>query len=93
MTQVRQLQHHKSAVTDLSFDSAGEHLASCSADGAVVICSLYSDALARYDYPQPVKARVWRCDVHLLWSRSVRMHGAGVCAFGVAQTRSHACMS
>jgi WD40 repeat protein len=55
ITQVRLFEHHKSPVSDLAFDAAGEYLASCSGDGSVTTCSLYSDTVIKYDYSQPVQ--------------------------------------
>lgn len=53
--QVKRLQHHNTPVSDLSFDSAGEHVASCGQDNCVVVTSLYTDATTKHDYGQPIQ--------------------------------------
>lgn len=39
--QVQAFKEHHAAVTDLSFDAEAEYLASCSADGWVVVCLVH----------------------------------------------------
>lgn len=43
-------------VNDLSFDTEGEYVGSCSDDGSVVINSLFTDERMRFEYHRPMKA-------------------------------------
>lgn len=47
---------HTAPVNEVSFDSDGEYVGSCSDDGTVVISSLYTDEKERFEYHRPVKA-------------------------------------
>lgn len=63
--------HHKGAVNELSFDSEGEFLASCSEDGTVVVASLASDdAIVRHDFRMPVKVSKPIQSYFCLWPTS-----------------------
>ncbi|KFM22706.1 Vacuolar protein sorting-associated protein 41-like protein [Auxenochlorella protothecoides] len=52
--QVQAFKEHHAAVTDLSFDAEAEYLASCSADGWVVIYGLYTGDIRRHNCHQPL---------------------------------------
>ncbi|CAM6096608.1 unnamed protein product [Calypogeia fissa] len=54
--QVKQFAAHDSTVNELSFDSDGEYIGSCSDDGSVVINSLYTDEMVKYEYVRPMKS-------------------------------------
>lgn len=55
--QVKEFRAHTAPVNDLSFDSEGEYIGSCSDDGSVVINSLFTDdEKLRFDYHRPMKA-------------------------------------
>lgn len=43
-------------MNEVSFDSDGEYVGSCSDDGSVVISSLYTDEREKFEYLRPVKA-------------------------------------
>lgn len=47
---------HTAPVNEVSFDSDGEYVGSCSDDGTVVISSLYTDDKEKFEYHRPVKA-------------------------------------
>lgn len=47
---------HSAVVNDLSFDLEGEYIGSCSDDGSVVICGLFSDEKTKFEYHRPMKA-------------------------------------
>lgn len=54
--QVKEFSAHAAAVNDLSFDTEGEYIGSCSDDGSVVINSLFTDEKLKFDYHRPMKA-------------------------------------
>ncbi|XP_024396785.1 vacuolar protein sorting-associated protein 41 homolog [Physcomitrium patens] len=54
--QIREFRVHTATVNEVSFDSDGEYVGSCSDDGTVVISSLYSDEREKFEYHRPVKA-------------------------------------
>ncbi|CAL5212206.1 unnamed protein product [Lathyrus oleraceus] len=54
--QVKEFSAHASVVNDLSFDIEGEYIGSCSDDGSVVINSLFTDELMKFEYHRPMKA-------------------------------------
>ncbi|XP_047319698.1 vacuolar protein sorting-associated protein 41 homolog [Impatiens glandulifera] len=54
--QVKEFRDHTASVNDLSFDSDGEYIASCSDDGSVVINSLFTDEKLKFEYHRPMKA-------------------------------------
>ncbi|KAL6575787.1 Vacuolar protein sorting-associated protein 41 [Orobanche hederae] len=54
--QVKEFIAHTAAVNDLCFDIEGEYIGSCSEDGSVVICSLFTDERMRFEYHRPMKA-------------------------------------
>ncbi len=43
-------------MNEVSIDSNGEFVGSCSDDGTVVISSLYTDEKEKFDYQRPMKA-------------------------------------
>lgn len=47
---------HTATVNEVSFDSDGEYVGSCSDDGTVVISNLYTDEKEKFEYHRPVKA-------------------------------------
>jgi len=47
---------HSLPVNEVSFDSDGEYVGSCSDDGTVVISSLYTDEKEKFEYHRPVKS-------------------------------------
>lgn len=53
---MKQFAAHTSTVNELSFDSEGEYIGSCSDDGSVVINSLYTDDTAKFEYHRPMKS-------------------------------------
>ncbi|GFQ01023.1 vacuolar protein sorting-associated protein 41 homolog [Phtheirospermum japonicum] len=53
---VKEFIAHTAAVNDLCFDIEGEYIGSCSDDGSVVICSLFTDERMKYEYHRPMKA-------------------------------------
>ncbi|KAJ3190235.1 Vacuolar protein sorting-associated protein 41 [Gaertneriomyces sp. JEL0708] len=55
-TDVKRFQSHSATVTSLSIDTGGEYVASASVDGKVVISSLYSQEVQKFNYQRPVKA-------------------------------------
>lgn len=55
--QVKCFPSHTAAVNDVSFDLAGEYVASCSDDGTVVVNGLYSEERERHNYYRPIKVR------------------------------------
>jgi WD40 repeat protein len=54
--QVREFRAHTATVNEVSIDSNGEFVGSCSDDGTVVISSLYTDEKEKFDYQRPMKA-------------------------------------
>lgn len=56
LLQVKEFSAHASVVNDLSFDLEGEYIGSCSDDGSVVINSLFTDELMKFEYHRPMKA-------------------------------------
>ncbi|KEH29938.1 putative chromatin regulator PHD family [Medicago truncatula] len=54
--QVKEFSAHASVVNDLSFDLEGEYIGSCSDDGTVVINSLFTDEVMKFEYHRPMKA-------------------------------------
>ncbi|KAH1220626.1 Vacuolar protein sorting-associated protein 41 [Glycine max] len=54
--QVKEFSAHASVVNDLSFDTEGEYIGSCSDDGSVVINSLFTDEKLKFEYHRPMKA-------------------------------------
>jgi WD40 repeat protein len=55
--QVREFRHvHTATVNEVSIDSDGEFVGSCSDDGTVVISSLYTDEKEKFEYHRPMKA-------------------------------------
>lgn len=56
-SQVKCFPSHTAAVNEVSFDLAGEYVASCSDDGTVVVNGLYTDERERYAYHRPIKVR------------------------------------
>ena len=54
--QVKEFRAHTAIVNDLSFDTEGEYVGSCSDDGSVVINSLFTDERMRFEYHRPTKA-------------------------------------
>ncbi|RYR63978.1 hypothetical protein Ahy_A03g010145 isoform B [Arachis hypogaea] len=54
--QVKEFPAHSAVVNDLSFDLEGEYIGSCSDDGSVVICGLFSDEKTKFEYHRPMKA-------------------------------------
>ncbi|KAL4011310.1 hypothetical protein IC575_028364 [Cucumis melo] len=54
--QVKEFPAHTAVVNDLSFDTEGEYVGSCSDDGSVVINSLFTDERMRFEYHRPMKA-------------------------------------
>lgn len=57
LLQVREFRAHTAPVNDLSFDTEGEYIGSCSDDGSVVINSLFTDdEKMKSDYHRPMKA-------------------------------------
>ncbi|GER55616.1 vacuolar protein sorting-associated protein, partial [Striga asiatica] len=55
-TPVKEFIAHTAAVNDLCFDIEGEYIGSCSDDGSVVICSLFTDERMKFEYHRPMKA-------------------------------------
>ncbi|KAG4979909.1 hypothetical protein JHK82_033151 [Glycine max] len=53
---VKEFSAHASVVNDLSFDTEGEYIGSCSDDGSVVINSLFTDEKLKFEYHRPMKA-------------------------------------
>ncbi|KAG1680753.1 hypothetical protein FOA52_008086 [Chlamydomonas sp. UWO 241] len=53
--EVRRLSLHKGRVNELSFDSAEEHIASCSDDCTVAIINLYTEEKLQYTYKKPIR--------------------------------------
>lgn len=56
MLQVKEFRAHAAVVNDLSFDTKGEYIGSCSDDGSVVINSLFTDEKLKFEYHRPMKA-------------------------------------
>ncbi|CAA7391119.1 unnamed protein product [Spirodela intermedia] len=54
--QVKEFHAHSATVNDLSFDSEGEYIGSCSDDGLVVINGLFTDECFKFVYHRPMKA-------------------------------------
>ncbi|MQM21065.1 hypothetical protein Taro_054096 [Colocasia esculenta] len=54
--QVKEFNAHTATVNDLSFDTDGEYIGSCSDDGFVVINSLFTDECLKFEYHRPMKA-------------------------------------
>eukprot|EP00262_Sarcandra_glabra_P009102 TRINITY_DN2309_c2_g1_i1.p1 TRINITY_DN2309_c2_g1~~TRINITY_DN2309_c2_g1_i1.p1 ORF type:complete len:953 (+),score=199.24 TRINITY_DN2309_c2_g1_i1:130-2988(+) len=54
--QVKDFSAHTATVNDLSFDTEGEYIGSCSDDGYVVINSLFTDERMKFEYHRPMKA-------------------------------------
>ncbi|KAL5715636.1 Vacuolar protein sorting-associated protein 41 [Ranunculus cassubicifolius] len=54
--QVKVFAAHTATVNDLSFDTEGEYIGSCSDDGNVVINSLFTDEKMKFEYHRPMKA-------------------------------------
>ncbi|KAG9442877.1 hypothetical protein H6P81_018731 [Aristolochia fimbriata] len=54
--QIKAFHAHAATVNDLSFDGEGEFIASCSDDGLVVINSLFTDEMLKFEYHRPMKA-------------------------------------
>lgn len=53
---MKEFSAHASVVNDLSFDLEGEYIGSCSDDGSVVINSLFTDEVMKFEYHRPMKA-------------------------------------
>lgn len=53
--QVKEFHAHSATVNDLSFDSEGEYIGSCSDDGLVVINGLFTDECFKFVYHRPMK--------------------------------------
>lgn len=56
LLQVKEFIAHTAAVNDLCFDIEGEYIGSCSDDGSVVICSLFTEERMKFEYHRPMKA-------------------------------------
>lgn len=56
LLQVKEFSAHASVVNDLNFDIEGEYIGSCSDDGTVVINSLFTDEILKFEYHRPMKA-------------------------------------
>lgn len=54
--QIKEFRAHTATVNDLSFDTEGEYIGSCSDDGSVVINSLFTDEKMKFEYHRPMKA-------------------------------------
>ncbi|XP_019056194.1 PREDICTED: vacuolar protein sorting-associated protein 41 homolog isoform X2 [Nelumbo nucifera] len=54
--QVKEFRAHTAMVNDLSFDTEGEYVGSCSDDGYVVINNLFTDDRMKFEYLRPMKA-------------------------------------
>lgn len=54
--EIMRLEVHSGPVTDLSMDSTGDFVASCSTDGTVVITNLFDRQTTKYNYHRPVTA-------------------------------------
>ncbi|KAG6472337.1 vacuolar protein sorting-associated protein 41 homolog [Zingiber officinale] len=53
--QVKEYTSHTATVNDISFDSEGEYVGSCSDDGTVVINGLFTDEKLKFEYHRPMK--------------------------------------
>lgn len=53
--QVKEFAAHTATVNDLSFDSDGEYIGSCSDDGTMAISSLFTDEKLKFEYYRPMK--------------------------------------
>ncbi|XP_031486112.1 vacuolar protein sorting-associated protein 41 homolog [Nymphaea colorata] len=53
--QIKEFSAHTATVNDLSFDSEGEYIGSCSNDGTVVVNSLFTDEMLKFEYHRPMK--------------------------------------
>ncbi|CAN6471406.1 unnamed protein product [Victoria cruziana] len=53
--QIKEFLAHTATVNDLSFDSDGEYIGSCSNDGTVVVNGLFTDEILRFEYHRPMK--------------------------------------
>ncbi|XP_073011981.1 vacuolar protein sorting-associated protein 41 homolog [Typha latifolia] len=53
--QVKEFAAHTATVNDLSFDTEGEYIGSCSDDGSIVINSLFTDDKLKFEYHRPMK--------------------------------------
>lgn len=53
---MKRFDNHSAPVASLSFDRSGEHVASCSRDGRVVIRGLFTDSLREAQLKQQVTA-------------------------------------
>ncbi|XP_042448785.1 vacuolar protein sorting-associated protein 41 homolog [Zingiber officinale] len=53
--QVKECTAHTATVNDISFDSEGEYVGSCSDDGTVVINGLFTDEKLKFEYHRPMK--------------------------------------
>ncbi|KAG6474149.1 hypothetical protein ZIOFF_068073 [Zingiber officinale] len=55
LPQVKEYTSHTATVNDISFDSEGEYVGSCSDDGTVVINGLFTDEKLKFEYHRPMK--------------------------------------
>ncbi|CAL9151796.1 unnamed protein product [Musa hybrid cultivar] len=53
--QVKEYASHTATVNDISFDSEGEYVGSCSDDGSVVVNGLFTDERLKFEYHRPMK--------------------------------------
>ncbi|KAJ8485600.1 hypothetical protein OPV22_018085 [Ensete ventricosum] len=53
--QVKEYAAHTATVNDISFDSEGEYVGSCSDDGSVVVNGLFTDERLKFEYHRPMK--------------------------------------
>ncbi|XP_074573992.1 vacuolar protein sorting-associated protein 41 homolog [Curcuma longa] len=53
--QVKEYTAHTATVNDISFDSEGEYVGSCSDDGTIVINGLFTDEKLKFEYHRPMK--------------------------------------
>ncbi|KAJ1273442.1 hypothetical protein BS78_06G280800 [Paspalum vaginatum] len=54
--QVKEIAAHTATINDISFDADGEYIGSCSDDGTVAICSLFTDEKLKFEHHRPMKA-------------------------------------
>lgn len=53
---MREFHAHTATVNDLSFDTEGEYIGSCSDDGFVIINGLFMEETLKFEYHRPMKA-------------------------------------
>ena len=54
--EILQFHPHQKPINDLSLDSSGDHVASCSNDGTVVITNLFTKDISKHTYSRSVKS-------------------------------------